>query len=68
MAKLWAILLLGIVLMACLELVWRALPSWWLVRLAWDRDGRLAVNGPLKLSRDPCVITWYQHSVNVNEG
>ena len=32
----------------------------WLARLARDRDGRLAVNGPLKLVRDPRVITWYQ--------
>ena len=27
------------------------------------RDGRLAVNGPLKLVRDPRGITWYQHTL-----
>ena len=31
--------------------------KYWLVRQAWDLDGRLAVTGPLKLSRDPRVIT-----------
>ena len=36
-----------------------------LVRQAWDLDGRLAVIGPLKLSRDPRVITWYQQLIPI---
>ena len=39
--------------------------KYWLVREAWDLDGRLAVTGPLKLVRDPRGITWYQHSNSV---
>ena len=35
----------------------------WLVWEARDLDGRLAVTGPLKLSHDPRVITWYQHTL-----